>query len=44
MEDFSTLEDCQYNMKSGVLRELHLQDEEVLCRNFHAQIREAINE
>ena len=44
LEDFSTLEDCQQNCESGVIKEFFLQDEEILCRNFHAQIRAAINE
>lgn len=44
MEDFSTLEDCQLNCESGVISDLYLQDEEVLCRNFHRQISEAIAE
>lgn len=43
LEDFSTLEDCQQNCESGVINEFYFQDQEVLCRNFHATIREALS-
>ena len=38
LEDFSTLEDCQTIVQSGAIRQIHFQDQEVLCRRFHERI------
>lgn len=42
LEDFSTLEESQQMAESGLLENLHFQDQEVLCRYFHKVIRSHI--
>lgn len=43
LEDFSTLEATAEVAKSGAFKEIHLQDQEVLCRHFHSVVNEYIN-
>ncbi len=38
LEDFSTLEDCQTIAESGAIKQIHFQDQEVLCRRFHQRM------
>jgi len=42
LEDFSTLEESQQMAESGVMKYLHLQDQEVLVRKFHHDIHNII--
>lgn len=44
LEDFSTLEDCQAIAQSGAIKQLHFQDQEVLCRRFHERIEAIIRQ
>jgi hypothetical protein len=40
----STLEGTQQMMQSGVLKEVHLCDEEITVRHNHLAVEQAINE
>lgn len=43
LEDFSTLEATAEVAKSGAFTEIHMQDQEVLCRHFHKVIKDYID-
>lgn len=42
LEDFSTLEAAHEMAKSGAFKEMHFQDQEVLCRHFHKVVGEYV--